>query len=115
MIYAVGSLLVIKSVDGEKDKYLKGHNARIACIQISKQGNLMASGETQDIRSEENAALIVWDFNTLEILYRVKYHKQSIQALSFSCDEKLLLSVGGAADGSNLVVWNMSEGKSEAF
>lgn len=35
----------------------------------------MASGESQDIRSEENAALIVWDFNTLEILYRVKYHK----------------------------------------
>jgi hypothetical protein len=35
--------------------------------------------------------------------------------MSFSCDEKLLVSVGGAVDGCNLVVWNMAEGKSEAF
>lgn len=75
MLYAVGSMLVIKSVDGSKDKYLRGHNSRIVFITVSKQGNLLASAECQDIRSEENAALIVWDFNTLEILYRVKYHK----------------------------------------
>lgn len=38
-----------------------------------------------------------------------------VQALSFSCDEKLLASVGGARDGNQLVLWNMMEGKSEAF
>jgi WD40 repeat protein len=75
MLYAVGSMLVIKSVDGSKDKFLKGHSSRITFITVSKQGNLIASGESQDIRQDENAALIVWDFNTLEILYRVKHHK----------------------------------------
>ena len=45
MLYAVGSMLVIKSVDGSKDKFLKGHSSRIAFITVSKQGNLIASGE----------------------------------------------------------------------
>ena len=71
-------MLVIKSVDGQKDKFLKGHSSRIQFITVSKQGNLIASGECQDINQDENAALIVWDFNTLEILYRVKYHKSSV-------------------------------------
>ena len=38
-----------------------------------------------------------------------------IQSLSFSCDEMILASVGGAADGNQLVLWNMKEGKSEVF
>jgi WD40 repeat protein len=63
----------------------------------------------------EAAALIVWDFNSCQILYRVRFHKQMIQALSFSCDEKLLASVGGARDGNQLVIWSMTEGKSEVF
>lgn len=35
--------------------------------------------------------------------------------MSFSCDELLLASVGGKKDGNQLVLWNMSEGKSEVF
>lgn len=38
-----------------------------------------------------------------------------IQSLSFSCDERLLASVGGAKDGNQLVLWSMAEGKSEVF
>ena len=51
----------------------------------------------------------------MEILYRVKYHKQCVLGLSFNCDEGLLASVGGRADGNQLVLWNMDEGKSEVF
>ena len=65
MIYATGSLLTIKSVDGSKDVYLQGHSAKIHCITCSKKGNMIASGEGHDYRSEECGALIVWDFNTL--------------------------------------------------
>jgi len=38
-----------------------------------------------------------------------------VKAISFSCDEALLASVGGPKDGSQLVIWNMDEGKSEVF
>lgn len=62
MIYAVGSLLVVKSVDSEQDRYLKGHAGMITSVTCSSNGNLVASGEQHDPSSEEAAALIVWDF-----------------------------------------------------
>jgi hypothetical protein len=62
MIYAVGALLVVKSVESEQDKFLKGHYANITCVACSVNGTLIASGETHDPLSEESAALIVWDF-----------------------------------------------------
>ena len=48
------------------------------------------------------------------MLYRVRYHNEAIQALSFSCDESCLVSLGGIRDGNQLVIWNMTEGRSEA-
>ena len=51
MIYSIGSLIVVKSVDDQQNKYLKGHNARVNFITASYQGNLIASGETHDISS----------------------------------------------------------------
>ena len=75
MIYAAGSLLVVKSVDDTKDRYLKGHSGRVNYINVSKSGALLGSGEVHDLRSDECAALIIWDFATLDIMYRVRYHK----------------------------------------
>lgn len=115
MLYGLGSMIVVKSVDGSKDKYLRGHSARVNYLAVSKQGNLFASGEVVEPSIAETAALIVWDFNSMQILYRVRFHKQMVMALSFNCDERLMASVGGARDGNQLVVWNMKEGKSEAF
>ena len=62
MLYAVGSLLVVKSVDDQKDKYLKGHTGKINYITVSNRGDLVGTGEAHDIKSFEIAALIVWDF-----------------------------------------------------
>jgi WD40 repeat protein len=115
MIYSIGSLIVIKAVDGSPDSYLQGHSAPVCCIAVSPKGHKIASGEAFERGSEERAALIVWDFDHLSILYRVRFHKQSILTLSFSCDEKFLLSIGGFEDNNTLVLWNMKEGKSEIF
>ena len=75
MMYAIGSLIIVKAVSDEKDQYLRGHTGIINCLAVSSQGNLLASGESHDFSSEEAAALIVWDFNSLQILFRVRYHK----------------------------------------
>lgn len=75
MIYSVGALLVVKSVDSENDKYLRGHYSNITYVTCSKNGSLIGSGEAHDPESDDSAALIVWDFQQLEILYRVRYHK----------------------------------------
>ena len=48
------------------------------------------------------------------MLYRVRYHTEMVQALSFSFDDTYLVSLGGVRDGSQLVIWNMNEGRSDA-
>jgi len=55
----------------------------------------------------------VWDFEARAILYRVKFHKNRIQALSFSCSDVYLVSLGGQSDGNQVALWNMAEGVSE--
>ncbi len=91
---------------------MKGHEGEICSIACSKSGNLVATGEC--FSSNQVAALIVWDFKAGDMLFRVRYHKQMIQNLSFSCNDKYLLSLGGQADSNQIVCWNMKEGKSEA-
>ena len=78
MIYAVGAMIVVKSVDESKDKFLRGHTSSVTCIAVSGRGSMIASGETHGINSEECAALIIWDFASLDIMYRVRFHKQMI-------------------------------------
>jgi WD40 repeat protein len=97
-IWAIGKLLVIKSIGKEKNTYLKGHDGGITTITCSKKGNLLASGESMG--PGFMVALIIWDFNTLEMLYRVRYHKESVVALSFSFDESYLISLGCKSDGN---------------
>ena len=56
------------------------------------------------------AEIIIWDFESLQILHRLKLHKVLIQSLSFSHNEQYLASVGGRDDGT-LVVWDIETGK----
>ena len=111
-IWAIGRTVVIKSIESDQNTYLKGHEGRICQIAVSKSGALLATGE--QVGKGVVSAVIVWDFAQRDMLYRVRYHKETVQALSFSCDEAYLVSLGGITDGSQLVVWNMAEGRSEA-
>lgn len=95
-IWATGPIIVIKSINKPQNTYLKGHQATICSIAVSKNGKLLASGENQ--APGQPAALIVWSFDTYEMLFRVRYHKEEILALSFSCDSEFLLSLGGQKD-----------------
>jgi len=56
------------------------------------------------------ADIIIWDFDTLQMMHRLKLHKVLIQSLSFSYDEKYLASLGGQ-DDNTLVIWDIESGK----
>jgi WD40 repeat protein len=109
-LWAVGCLLVVKSIGEDQNTYLKGHEGKITTIVCSTQGDLVATGETLS----GLAACIVWNLKSKRMLFRVKVHKQHVQSLSFNCNESLLVSVGGAEDRSQLVCWNLTEGRSQS-
>jgi len=73
----------------------------------------MATGEMCK-KTQDQAALIVWDFDRMQMMFRVKIHMHHVQSLAFNCDDTYMISIGGHHDQSRLVLWNLKEGKSEA-
>lgn len=53
---------------------------------------------------------MIWDFETGSLLHRLSIHKVSIQSLSFSFNDRFLVSLGGVED-NYLIVWDVETGK----
>lgn len=64
----------------------------------------MASGQRG-----ENSDIVIWDFANKQAIYRLSEHDHEVSLLSFSHDDRLLLSVGNQLDGK-LFIWNTSNG-----
>jgi hypothetical protein len=46
IIYPLGSFVVIKNVQTDKEAFFDGHSSEVASIAVSKDGNRLASGQT---------------------------------------------------------------------
>ena len=61
-------------------------------------------------RLSVQADAIIWDLEARTMMHRLRLHKVKVQALSFSCNELYLASLGGP-DDNNLVIWDIETGK----
>jgi cilia- and flagella-associated protein 52 len=52
------------------------------------------------------ADIIIWDLTTQSQLSKLSLHKVQIASLSFSLDDKYLVSLGGQ-DDNNVILWDM--------
>lgn len=105
IVYAAGGCVVVADLsDPHNQVFLRGHDDFITSIAVSPSGRYIASGQRGD-----NADVIVWDFEEKRLLYRMQSHDHGIAAVSFSHDEKLLLSIGVVQD-NRLFVWDMATG-----
>jgi len=107
-MYPLGTTIVLRHIISRTQNFLRGHDNDISVITVSNSGKYIASG--QKTHSGFQADIIIWDFDTLQIVHRFKLHKVHIQSLSFSKDEKYLASLGGQ-DDNNLVIWEVETGK----
>jgi len=108
-IYALGSTVVIESLKDKSQVFLRGHTNTVSCLTISPTGKYIASG--QETHMGFKADIIVWDYNKKEFYANFPLHKVRVEALSFSCNEKYLVSLGGQDDGS-VVVWSIEKKES---
>ena len=108
LIYPLGSTIVIRHVVSRVQSFLRGHDQRVSCISVSRSGNLLASGQQTHMGFQ--AEIIIWNFYSKSVIYRMKLHKVMIQSLSFSNDEAYLASLGGQ-DDNMLIIWEVSTGK----
>ncbi|PSN40467.1 hypothetical protein C0J52_11619 [Blattella germanica] len=56
------------------------------------------------------ASVILWSFESLKIQSKYELHKVRVESVTFTCDSKYLISLGGR-DDSNIIVWNIEKGE----
>ncbi|RHY60695.1 hypothetical protein DYB34_004661 [Aphanomyces astaci] len=104
-VYPAGGCIVIASLsDPHNQVFLRGHDANITCLSMSPTGRYLASGQ-----AGSNADILVWDYPSRQLLFRLSEHDFGINAVAFSHDEKLLVSVGSERD-ARIFVWDMASG-----
>ncbi|KAM6957115.1 cilia- and flagella-associated protein 52-like [Aplochiton taeniatus] len=106
LIYPLGCNILIKSLTTNKQEVLQGHTNNVSCVTVSKSGRYIASGQVTFMGFK--ADVIIWDFAKREIYARLQLHKAKVEALTFSPNEKYLVTLGGQDDGS-VVVWNVGQ------
>jgi len=108
LLYPLGSTIVIREMGNNKNQeFLQGHSDEISCLALSKSGKYLATGQVTYMGF--TADIIIWDLENRKLLHRMSLHKVKVQALSFSCDEQYLASLGGHDDNS-LVLWDVASG-----
>ena len=108
LIFPIGNQIIVRNVLTRQDQFLKGHSNYVSSMTLSGSGRYLASG--QKTYSGFKADIIIWDLQTMSLIHRFSIHKYLIQSLSFSYDEKYLVSLGGAED-NYLIVWDVETGK----
>eukprot|EP00644_Phytophthora_capsici_P013883 jgi/Phyca11/551102/estExt2_Genewise1Plus.C_PHYCAscaffold_400226 len=102
---AGGSVLLTSFQDAHSQLFLRGHEGNVSCIAMSPSGRMLASGERGRC-----ADVLVWDYSTRRLAFRLSEHDAGVAALAFSDDERLLCSVGVPEDGPRLYVWDVLTG-----
>lgn len=104
-IFAAGACVIIADLlDPHEQQFLRYHDEYVNCLALSNSGRYVASGQLG-----EHADVIIYDVQTQSVLYRCEEHDHGIQAVAFSEDEKVFVTIG-IADDNNMILWDMSNG-----
>lgn len=107
LLFPLGTTIVVRHIISRTQQFLRGHDNNISVITVSESGKYVASGQQTHMGFQ--ADVIIWDFDSMEMIHRLKLHKVLIQTLSFSFNEMYLASCGGQ-DDNNLVIWDVESG-----
>ncbi|CAG5947586.1 cilia- and flagella-associated protein 52 [Menidia menidia] len=104
LIYPLGCTVVLKRITDGKQDFLHGHTNNVSCVSVSKSGSYIASGQVNYMGFQ--AIVIIWSFAQRAIHAQLQLHKAKVEALSFSPNDKYLVSLGGQ-DDDRIIVWNI--------
>ncbi|XP_075161286.1 cilia- and flagella-associated protein 52 isoform X2 [Haematobia irritans] len=101
IIYPLGTKVAIDDTQTSKQEFLGGHTNNVSCLDLSRSGRYMASGQINHMGFP--GYVILWDFEQRKELARHNLHKVRVQSICFTAHDKFLVSVGGRDDGSVIV------------
>lgn len=100
-IFPLGNKIAIADFKTNTQEFVAGHTNSISCLDVSKSGKLMASGQINHMGFK--GYVIVWDYESRKEIGRHDLHKVKVQAICFSSNDRYVISIGGKDDGSVIV------------
>jgi WD40 repeat protein len=100
-IYPYSKSVIIEEQSG-KQNFLYGHKHEITTMDMSSKGRMVATGE-----GGRDSDVIVWNYKTREILFKLSEHDNGITSVSFISDERLLATT---ANDGRVIIWDMATG-----
>ena len=89
-VLIAGSSIVVRDIlDPHNQHFLTAHDDQVTCLAVSNGGSMLATGQRG-----ENSDVVIWDFANKKAVYRLSEHDHEVTNLSFSSDDRLLLSTG---------------------
>ncbi|XP_037293640.1 cilia- and flagella-associated protein 52 [Manduca sexta] len=107
IVYPMGNKVCIQEWKTKKMYFLSGHTNSVSTVAVSPKGTYVGSGQINHIGFKASAKL--WDFNKKTLIGSHELHKVRVEALTFSSDERYMISLGGRDDGC-VVLWDCAAG-----
>ncbi|XP_029702490.1 WD repeat-containing protein 90 isoform X2 [Takifugu rubripes] len=94
--YTCGSVVVVEYLHTGRQRHLQGHHEEISCLAITHNTETMASasGGSHGARS----LICIWNVQNGTCRTTLFHHSGEVQCLTFSSDDRFLLSAGGFSD-----------------
>ena len=109
LVFSIGSTVFTRNLETQEQHQLKGHEAPISELAVSPFGTYIASAEAPNTGFP--CLVLVWDWESKKILHKLNLHKDGVNAIAFSKDEKYMVTIGSLDDRSRVIVWSLETGK----
>lgn len=101
LIYPLGTNVTTYNWSTKVQRFFVGLTNIISAVTISNTGKYVAAGQVNYMGFR--SPIIIWGFQTGEVVTNYESHMVRVESVAFSCCEQYLISLGGLDDGTIIV------------
>ncbi|KAM5331996.1 WD repeat-containing protein 90 isoform 3-T3 [Glossophaga mutica] len=103
--YTYGCLVVVEDLHSGAQQHWLGHSEEISTLALSHDAQVLASASGRG-GAASCCQIRIWDVPGGSCQQLLSHHRTAVQALAFSLDDRLLVTLGDYGD-QTLALWNM--------
>ncbi|XP_045426288.1 WD repeat-containing protein 90 isoform X2 [Pipistrellus kuhlii] len=104
--YTCGCLVVVEDLHSGSQQHWLGHSEEISTLALSHNAQVLASASGSGAAAS-GCQIRIWDVPGGSCQQLLSHHRTAVQALAFSRDDRLLVTLGDYGDRT-LALWSMA-------